>query len=57
MNVAIVSRLRMGIGNLRERLAVQIQDRHQVHEAPRHGQIGDVRTPYLIGTLYGDIPQ
>ena len=37
--------------------AVPVHHRHQVEEPAGHGQVGDVRGPYLVGPGDSDIPQ
>jgi hypothetical protein len=34
-----------------------IHDRHQEHETPIHGDVGDIGCPDLIGTRDANIPQ
>ena len=37
--------------------AVPVHDRHQIHIPVRHGHVGDVRRPRLIGVIDGQVPE
>ena len=43
-----------GVGELpgQDEAAVPVHDRHKIHETVRHGDIGDVGAPDLIGSFY-----
>src|SRR6185312_5928543 len=48
---AEVARQRVGGAPRQHLAAVEVQDGHQVDEALRHGQVGDIGCPHLIGSL------
>ena len=48
-----------GIGNPpgQDFAAVPVHNSHKIHEAPVHGDVGDIGRPHLIGSVDGQIPE